>query len=126
MDQPTKFSNEPTPSGQISQTHRPPSSVLSCVSMKSDKSMNYPPKFSNEPTPSGQTVSADLTQDQSRCRVCEQVLRDPVITTCGHSFCRQCISSYWDQPDLPGDQACPQCGKRYKSHSLQCNVSGGK
>ncbi|XP_076144648.1 NACHT, LRR and PYD domains-containing protein 3-like [Alosa pseudoharengus] len=56
-------------------------------------------------------LSADLTQDQSRCGVCEQVLRDPVITTCGHSFCRQCISSYWEQPGLPGDQVCPQCEK---------------
>ncbi|XP_076134130.1 NACHT, LRR and PYD domains-containing protein 3-like [Alosa pseudoharengus] len=56
-------------------------------------------------------LRADLTQTQSRCGVCEQVLRDPVITTCGHSFCRQCISSYWEQPGLPGDQVCPQCGK---------------
>ncbi|XP_076139937.1 NACHT, LRR and PYD domains-containing protein 3-like isoform X2 [Alosa pseudoharengus] len=34
------------------QTHRPPSPVPSCVSMKSDKSMDYPPKFSNEPAQS--------------------------------------------------------------------------
>ncbi|XP_031418497.1 protein NLRC3-like [Clupea harengus] len=65
-------------------------------------------------------LSAVLTQDQSRCGVCEQVLRDPVITTCGHSFCRQCINSYWEQPGLPGDQACPQCGKtRITQHPLQ-------
>ena len=56
-------------------------------------------------------LSADLTLDQSRCGVCERVLRDPVITDCGHSFCRLCISRYWEQPGLPGDQACPQCGK---------------
>ncbi|XP_048103435.1 NACHT, LRR and PYD domains-containing protein 12-like [Alosa alosa] len=105
------FSSESVPSGLIPQTPRPPSPVPSCVSMKSDQSMLDMPYFSSEPVPSGLILSADLTQDQSRCGVCEQVLRDPVITTCGHSFCRQCISSYWEQPGLPGDQVCPQCGK---------------
>ncbi|XP_076134461.1 NLR family CARD domain-containing protein 3-like [Alosa pseudoharengus] len=104
-------SSKPTHSDGGPQTHRPPSPVPSCVSMKSDKSMGDMPKFSSEPVPSGLKLSADLTQDQSRCGVCEQVLRDPVITTCGHSFCRQCISSYWEQPGLPGDQVCPQCEK---------------
>ncbi|XP_076152248.1 NACHT, LRR and PYD domains-containing protein 3-like isoform X2 [Alosa pseudoharengus] len=111
IDLPPKFSSEPVPSGLKPQTHRPPSPVPSCVSMKSDQSIDLPPKFSSEPVPSGLKFRADLTQHRSRCGVCEQVLRDPVITTCGHSFCRQCISSYWEQPGLPGDQACPQCGK---------------
>ncbi|XP_062392690.1 NACHT, LRR and PYD domains-containing protein 12-like [Sardina pilchardus] len=105
------FSSEPVPPGLKPQTDRPPSPVPSCVSMKSDQSMGAIINFSSEPVPSGLQSRADLTQDQSRCGVCEQVLRDPVITTCGHSFCRQCISSYWEQPGLPGDQACPQCGK---------------
>ena len=60
-------------------------------------------------------LSADLTQDQSRCGVCERVLRDPVITTCGHSFCRQCISSYWSQSGPSGDYSCPQCRKRSRA-----------
>ncbi|XP_062394624.1 NACHT, LRR and PYD domains-containing protein 3-like [Sardina pilchardus] len=124
MDKHPTFSSGPVPSGLTPQTHRPPSPVPSGVSMKSDRSMDKHPTFSSGPVPSGLTVKADLTQDQSRCGVCEQVLRDPVITTCGHSFCRQCISSYWEQPGLPGAQACPQCGKRYKCHSLQRNVSG--
>src|SRR4029434_8807293 len=34
-------------------THRPPSPVPSCVSMKSDQSMDYPANFSSEPVPSG-------------------------------------------------------------------------
>ncbi|XP_041961361.1 E3 ubiquitin-protein ligase TRIM39-like [Alosa sapidissima] len=59
-------------------------------------------------------LRSDLTQDQSRCGVCEQVLRDPVITTCGHSVCRQCIGSYWEQsPDQPR----PLCEKRPQTTS---------
>ncbi|CAI5670205.1 unnamed protein product [Oreochromis niloticus] len=39
------------------------------------------------------------------------VLKDPVSTSCGHWFCRQCISSYWDQSASSGDSSCPQCGE---------------
>ncbi|XP_029922237.1 NLR family CARD domain-containing protein 3-like [Myripristis murdjan] len=35
-----------------------------------------------------------------------------VSTSCGHWFCRRCITSDWDQSDPSGDPACPQCGKR--------------
>ncbi|XP_025115134.1 E3 ubiquitin-protein ligase TRAF7-like isoform X2 [Pomacea canaliculata] len=28
-----------------------------------------------------------------RCPVCQKVYRDPVISKCGHTFCRQCVSS---------------------------------
>ncbi|XP_048103440.1 NACHT, LRR and PYD domains-containing protein 14-like isoform X3 [Alosa alosa] len=38
---------------QSPQTHRPPSPVPSCVSMKSDRSMDIIPDFSSEPVPSG-------------------------------------------------------------------------
>ncbi|XP_031418133.1 NACHT, LRR and PYD domains-containing protein 3-like isoform X2 [Clupea harengus] len=115
------MSSGSAPSALKPQRKRPPSPVPSCVSMKSDTSMRNRPDMS-----SGSALSAlnelrsDLTQDQSRCGLCEQVLRDPVITTCGHSFCRQCISSYWEQPGLPGGQSCPQCGKtRRTQHPLQ-------
>ncbi|XP_058607723.1 protein NLRC3-like isoform X1 [Onychostoma macrolepis] len=57
----------------------------------------------------------DLIQDQSRCGACEQVLRDPVSITCGHFFCRQCISFYWDQSRLAEDFDCPLCRKRSRT-----------
>uniref|UniRef100_A0A3B1IDL8 Uncharacterized protein n=1 Tax=Astyanax mexicanus TaxID=7994 RepID=A0A3B1IDL8_ASTMX len=53
-----------------------------------------------------------LVQDQSRCGVCEQLLVDPVSITCGHSFCRRCINSFWDRTALSGDFICPCCRKR--------------
>uniref|UniRef100_A0A3Q3KGT3 FISNA domain-containing protein n=1 Tax=Monopterus albus TaxID=43700 RepID=A0A3Q3KGT3_MONAL len=30
---------------------------------------------------------------------CQDVLKDPVSTSCGHWFCRQCLTSYWDQSE---------------------------
>ncbi|XP_016363734.1 NACHT, LRR and PYD domains-containing protein 3-like [Sinocyclocheilus rhinocerous] len=60
----------------------------------------------------------DLIQDQSRCGACEQVLRDPVSITCGHIFCRHCISFYWDQSRLAEDFDCPLCRKKSRTRPV--------
>ncbi|XP_041958719.1 uncharacterized protein LOC121718035 isoform X2 [Alosa sapidissima] len=117
MDQPPKFCSRPPVSNLKPQKHRPVSPVPSCVSMKSDQSMDQAPKFSSG-SPQSYPKNT-MTQDQSRCGVCKQLLRDPVITSCGHSFCRQCISSYWSQSGPSGDHSCPQCRKRSKTQPLQ-------
>ncbi|XP_062390590.1 NACHT, LRR and PYD domains-containing protein 12-like [Sardina pilchardus] len=112
MDPLANFSSAPPPSDPRPQTHRPVSPVPSCLSMKSDRSMEPLGNFSSGPPSDPSGSRNTLTQDQSRCGVCEQLLRDPVITSCGHSFCRQCISSYWSQSGPSGDYNCPQCRKR--------------
>uniref|UniRef100_A0AAY4BY88 Uncharacterized protein n=1 Tax=Denticeps clupeoides TaxID=299321 RepID=A0AAY4BY88_9TELE len=99
------------------QRHRSPSPPFSCVSTKSNNSMVIPPVFSMEP----ENFDPSLTQDQSRCGLCEEVLRDPVSISCGHRFCRPCISSNWDQSGTPGDYGCPQCGKRCRTELLYFN-----
>ncbi|XP_062398507.1 NLR family CARD domain-containing protein 3-like isoform X2 [Sardina pilchardus] len=116
MPEPYNFSSRPPLSDSKPQTHRPASPVPSCVSMKSDQSMPEPYNFSSGP-PLSDSKNI-LTQDQSRCGVCEQLLRDPVITSCGHSFCRQCISSYWSQSGPSGDYSCPQCRKRPRTQPI--------
>ncbi|XP_076144402.1 uncharacterized protein LOC143126792 isoform X2 [Alosa pseudoharengus] len=116
MGLPHNFSSGPPQSDPKPQTHRPVSPVPSCVSMKSDWSMGLPHNFSRGSSQSDR--KNNLAQDQSRCGVCEQLLRDPVITSCGHSFCRQCISSYWSQSGPSGDYSCPQCRKRSRTQPL--------
>ncbi|KAL4006243.1 TIMELESS-interacting protein [Sarotherodon galilaeus] len=56
-------------------------------------------------------------EQPSCCALCQDVLKDPVSTSCGHWFCRQCISSYWDQSASSGDSSCPQCGERSRSRA---------
>ncbi|XP_062400074.1 NLR family CARD domain-containing protein 3-like [Sardina pilchardus] len=110
MDKPLYFSSGPPQHYPKPQSHRPVSPVPSCLSMRSDWSMDKPLYLGSGPPqsyPNG--LRNILTQDQFRCGVCEQLLRDPVVTSCGHSFCRQCISTYWSQSGPSGDYNCPQC-----------------
>ncbi|XP_072513294.1 LOW QUALITY PROTEIN: uncharacterized protein [Salminus brasiliensis] len=88
---------------------------LSCVSMKSSNSIRQPPFFSDGGSGIDTRGRRDLLQDTSRCGVCEQLLTDPVSITCGHRFCRLCISSYWTRTALSGDFVCPCCRKRSKT-----------
>ncbi|XP_051560090.1 NLR family CARD domain-containing protein 3-like isoform X2 [Myxocyprinus asiaticus] len=87
-----------------------------CVSMKSDQSMSPSDQFSDvvvifDPS----EKRGDLIQVQSRCGVCEKVLKDPVSITCRHSFCRQCISCYWDKTSPSEYFHCPLCRKRSRT-----------
>ncbi|XP_028425816.1 protein NLRC3-like [Perca flavescens] len=87
--------------------------VSGCLSMKSDWSIPRPPDFSKEPGPSDtkKRKRSDVCEEEqpSCCALCQDVLKDPVSTSCGLWFCRQCITSYWDQSASSGDSCCPQC-----------------
>uniref|UniRef100_A0A671XCA8 NACHT domain-containing protein n=1 Tax=Sparus aurata TaxID=8175 RepID=A0A671XCA8_SPAAU len=88
------------------QSSREGAEPVQCLSMKSNWSKDYPPFFSPEPGPSDTKGKKQPTC----CVWCQDVLKDPVSTSCGHWFCRRCITSYWDQSASPGDSSCPQCG----------------
>ncbi|XP_047434157.1 uncharacterized protein LOC125003933 [Mugil cephalus] len=115
------FSEQPRPSDTKGQYHRQraESPVSSCESMKSDWSKERSPDFSEEPGPSdskGRKRSpVSVEEPLSCCALCQHVLKDPVSTSCGHWFCRQCITSYWDQSSSSGDSSCPQCGQRSRT-----------
>nr|WPK86682.1 NLRC3-like protein isoform_X11 [Sebastes schlegelii] len=102
MSIPLNFSNEPGPSeSKVQSRRRAESPVPSCLSVKSDRSMSIPLNFSNEagPSESKKRKRSDVSVEEqlSCCALCQDVLKDPVSTSCGHWFCRQCITSYWDQ-----------------------------
>ncbi|XP_034054684.1 NLR family CARD domain-containing protein 3-like isoform X3 [Gymnodraco acuticeps] len=111
------FSNEPGPSD----TKQRAESTVSMWSLKSDLSKDWTPDFSNEPGPSdtkGKRKSGVPVEEQlSSCALCQDVLKDPVSTSCGHWFCRQCITSYWEQRPPSGDPSCPQCGERPRTRA---------
>ncbi|XP_064414230.1 E3 ubiquitin-protein ligase TRIM39-like [Latimeria chalumnae] len=45
-------------------------------------------------------------EDDITCSICQELFKDPVITKCGHNFCRECVCEYWKGNAIP---ACPIC-----------------
>ncbi|KAM4524654.1 uncharacterized protein PAE49_000887 isoform 4-T4 [Odontesthes bonariensis] len=99
---PPELSDGPSDTKGQHHRQRAESPGSDCLSMKSDWSKDGVPDFSGEPGPS------DRNQD---------VLKDPVSTSCGHWFCRQCFTSYWDQSASSGGSSCPQCGERSRTRA---------
>uniref|UniRef100_A0A8P4KQH5 NACHT, LRR and PYD domains-containing protein 12 n=1 Tax=Dicentrarchus labrax TaxID=13489 RepID=A0A8P4KQH5_DICLA len=116
-NEPLFFSKGPSDTQVQSNRRRAESPVSSCLSMKSDRSKNEPLFFSNGPSDTQERKRSRVPVEEqlSCCVLCQDVLKDPVSTSCGHWFCRQCITSYWDQSGPPGDTSCPQCGKRSRT-----------
>ncbi|XP_055363653.1 uncharacterized protein LOC114853947 isoform X2 [Betta splendens] len=69
------------------------------------------PHFRLETLRHGRRSPVSAEEGLPCCSLCHDVLNDPMSTSCGHWFCRQCVTSYWDQCCAPKDHSCPQCGE---------------
>uniref|UniRef100_A0A8C2FKY3 E3 ubiquitin/ISG15 ligase TRIM25-like n=1 Tax=Cyprinus carpio TaxID=7962 RepID=A0A8C2FKY3_CYPCA len=58
-------------------------------------------------------AEARVSQDEFMCAVCLDLLKDPVTTSCGHSYCKSCITGFWDQEDQKRVYSCPQCRQTF-------------
>ncbi|XP_036437403.1 tripartite motif-containing protein 16-like [Colossoma macropomum] len=55
-------------------------------------------------------ASISIDQEHFTCCVCLQLLKDPVTTPCGHSFCMVCVNDFWDSERV---YSCPQCRESF-------------
>uniref|UniRef100_A0A9J7X1G9 Tripartite motif-containing protein 16-like n=1 Tax=Cyprinus carpio carpio TaxID=630221 RepID=A0A9J7X1G9_CYPCA len=58
-------------------------------------------------------AEARFSQDELSCPVCLDLLKDPVSIQCGHSYCKSCITGFWDQEDQMNVYSCPQCRQTF-------------
>uniref|UniRef100_A0A8C9XUZ0 Uncharacterized protein n=1 Tax=Sander lucioperca TaxID=283035 RepID=A0A8C9XUZ0_SANLU len=52
------------------------------------------------------------SEDQFLCSICLDVFTDPVTTSCGHNFCKNCINENWDTND---QYLCLMCKKVFNT-----------
>ncbi|KAM8772121.1 tripartite motif-containing protein 16-like [Acanthopagrus schlegelii] len=57
--------------------------------------------------------AVQLDRETFCCSVCLDLLKDPVTIPCGHSYCKNCIQSYWDEQDEKKTHSCPQCRQSF-------------
>ncbi|XP_071590577.1 E3 ubiquitin-protein ligase TRIM7-like isoform X2 [Heliangelus exortis] len=62
-------------------------------------------------------------QAEATCPLCLELFSEPLITPCGHNFCRGCLQTLLGVPPRPA--ACPQCRGTIAPGSLRPNRSLG-
>ncbi|XP_026800144.1 tripartite motif-containing protein 16-like isoform X1 [Pangasianodon hypophthalmus] len=58
-------------------------------------------------------ASISIDQEHFSCSICLYLLKEPVTTPCGHSFCMVCINGFWDEEDQKKVYSCPQCREAF-------------
>ncbi|XP_045884603.1 nuclear factor 7, brain-like [Micropterus dolomieu] len=61
---------------------------------------------------------ASKSEEDLCCPVCQDIFRDPVVLSCSHSFCKDCLMRWWRQKQTP---ECPVCKRRSSKADPVCN-----
>uniref|UniRef100_A0A3P9DJ36 Tripartite motif containing 35-28 n=1 Tax=Maylandia zebra TaxID=106582 RepID=A0A3P9DJ36_9CICH len=56
----------------------------------------------------GKLAAQSESEKELTCSICHEIFRDPVILSCSHSFCKECLQLWWKEKDT---QTCPLCMK---------------
>ncbi|XP_048016014.1 E3 ubiquitin-protein ligase TRIM17-like [Megalobrama amblycephala] len=52
---------------------------------------------------------ASAAEDDYICPVCHEIFKTPVLLSCSHSFCKECLQQFWRTKKT---QECPVCRRR--------------
>ncbi|XP_041835933.1 E3 ubiquitin-protein ligase TRIM35-like [Melanotaenia boesemani] len=62
---------------------------------------------------------ASRSKEDLCCPVCQDIFRDPVLLSCSHSVCRDCLKSWWTQKPT---RQCPICKRRFSKSEPPLNL----
>ncbi|XP_063323502.2 nuclear factor 7, brain-like [Pelmatolapia mariae] len=63
---------------------------------------------------------ASRSEEDLCCPVCQEVFRDPVILSCSHSFCKDCLKRWWRERPR---HECPVCKRRSSRNDPPFNLA---
>ncbi|XP_069392548.1 nuclear factor 7, brain-like [Paralichthys olivaceus] len=63
---------------------------------------------------------ASRLEEDLCCPVCHDVFRDPVLLSCSHSFCKDCVKSWWKDKEV---KDCPLCKRRFSMDRPPLNLA---
>ncbi|XP_036007524.1 zinc-binding protein A33-like [Fundulus heteroclitus] len=63
---------------------------------------------------------ASRLEEDLCCPVCQDVFKDPVVLSCSHSFCKECLKNWWRQKPA---QECPVCKTISFTKDPPCNLA---
>uniref|UniRef100_A0A3Q2PR64 Nuclear factor 7, brain-like n=1 Tax=Fundulus heteroclitus TaxID=8078 RepID=A0A3Q2PR64_FUNHE len=61
---------------------------------------------------------ASRSEEDLCCPVCKDIFQDPVVLSCSHSFCKECLKTWWRGKAA---QECPVCKGRSFTKDPPCN-----
>ncbi|XP_077057582.1 E3 ubiquitin-protein ligase TRIM35-like [Siphateles boraxobius] len=63
---------------------------------------------------------ASAAEDDYICPVCSEIFKVPVLLTCSHSICKECLQQFWK---IKGTQECPLCRRRSSRDDPPVNLT---
>ncbi|XP_039530779.1 nuclear factor 7, brain-like [Pimephales promelas] len=64
--------------------------------------------------------SLNVSAEELSCPVCCEIFKTPVLLSCSHSFCKECLQQYWRTKT---SQECPVCRRRSSKERPLVNLA---
>ncbi|XP_043090975.1 nuclear factor 7, brain-like [Puntigrus tetrazona] len=65
-------------------------------------------------------ASLNVSAEELSCPVCCEIFKDPVVLSCSHSFCKECLQRFWRTKET---QECPVCRRRSSKEQPPLNLA---